>query len=446
MLQANMPRMTVRTHHPADAAVTSHGKALRPGVRKREAWAWAMYDFANSGYTTVVITAVFNAYFVSVVAGGAPWATFAWTAALSLSYALILLSAPLLGAWGDTHVGKKRLLAWTTLGCVLGTVGLALAGPGAVVLALAFVVLSNFCFGSGENLIAAFLPELAEPDSLGQVSGWGWGLGYVGGLVSLGACLGYITLAQANGQGAAHFVPICMLITAALFALASLPTFLLLRERATPQPRNTESAWSRVLATLRQAGRYRDMRRFMLCIVFYQAGIQAVIALAAIYAEQAMGFSTADTIQLIFLVNITAALGALAFGRWQDRIGHVRAIALTLVGWIVMVLLAWSAQGPTPFWIAANIAGLCLGASQSAARALVGYLAPESRHGEFFGLWGLAVKLSSILGPLTYGAVSWLSGGDHRLAILATGSYFLIGLALLAGVNPERGRRAALGG
>lgn len=81
---------------------------LKPGVRKREAWAWAMYDFANSGYTTVVITAVFNAYFVSVVAGGAPWATFAWTAALSLSYALILLSAPLLGAWADTHAGKKR--------------------------------------------------------------------------------------------------------------------------------------------------------------------------------------------------------------------------------------------------------------------------------------------------------------------------------------------------
>lgn len=419
---------------------------LKPGVRKREAWAWAMYDFANSGYTTVVITAVFNAYFVSVVAGGAPWATFAWTAALSLSYLLILLSAPLLGAWADTHAAKKRLLAWTTLGCVLGTMGLALAGPGAVALALAFVLLSNFCFGSGENLVAAFLPELAEPDRLGQVSGWGWGLGYVGGLLSLGACLGYIGWAQANGQGAAHFVPVSMLITAALFALASLPTFLLLRERATPQPRSSESAWGRVLATLRQAGRYRDMRRFMLCIVFYQAGIQAVIALAAIYAEQAMGFSTADTIQLIFLVNITAALGALAFGRWQDRIGHVRAIALTLVGWIVMVLLAWSAQGATPFWIAANIAGLCLGASQSAARALVGYLAPESRHGEFFGLWGLAVKLSSILGPLTYGAVTWISGGDHRLAILVTGSYFLIGLALLAGVDAERGRRAALEG
>ncbi|MBU0753420.1 MAG: MFS transporter [Gammaproteobacteria bacterium] len=405
-----------------------------------------MYDFANSGYTTVVITAIFNAYFVAVVAGGAPWATFAWTGALAVSYALILLTAPLLGAWADAHGAKKRLLAMTTIGCVLATAGLALTGPGSLAVAIIFLVISNFCFGSGENLIAAFLPELAREDSLGKVSGWGWSLGYIGGLASLGACLGYIGWAQAQGQTAADFVPMAMLITAALFAVAAAPTFLFLRERAAVAvPRAASAtAWARVHDTLRHARQYRDMRRFMLCIVFYQAGIQAVIALAAIYAEQAMGFTTTDTIKLIFLVNITAAIGAFAFGQWQDRLGHVRAIALTLVGWTVMILLAWSATKPPLFWLAANIAGLCLGASQSAGRALIGYLAPAGRHGEFFGLWGLAVKLSSILGPLTYGAVTWISGGDHRLAILITGSYFVVGLFILAGVDAERGHRAAM--
>ncbi|MDP2794090.1 MAG: MFS transporter [Sulfurisoma sp.] len=419
---------------------------LAPGVTRREVWAWAMYDFANSGYTTVVITAIFNAYFVSVVAGRAPWATFAWTAALAVSYALILVSAPLLGAYADTHRAKKRLLALTTIGCVLGTAGLALAGPGSLVVAIVFLVISNFCFGSGENLIAAFLPELADEDSLGKVSGWGWSLGYIGGLASLGACLGYIGWAQAQGQTAADFVPVAMLITAALFAVASAPTFLFLRERGanTGSNANGGSAWARVLDTLHHASRYRDMRRFMLCIVFYQAGIQAVIALAAIYAEQAMGFTTTDTIKLIFLVNITAAIGAFFFGQIQDRLGHVRSIALTLAGWMVMILLAWSATTPALFWLAANIAGLCLGASQSAGRALIGYLAPARRHGEFFGLWGLAVKLSSILGPLTYGAITWISGGDHRLAILVTGGYFVVGLAILAGVDAERGRQAAI--
>jgi MFS transporter, UMF1 family len=421
---------------------------LRPGVRRREVWAWAMYDFANSGYTTVVITAIFNAYFVSVIAGGAPWATFAWTATLAVSYVLILLTAPLLGAWADARGAKKRLLAFTTAGCVLGTAGLAFAGPGGLAVAILFLVISNFCFGSGENLIAAFLPELADESHLGKVSGWGWSLGFVGGLASLGACLAYIGWAQAQGQAAADFVPVAMLITAALFAVASAPTFLLLRERGTPAAgaATAGSAWSRLRDTLRHARDFRDMRRFMLCIVFYQAGIQAVIVLAAIYAEQAMGFATADTIKLVFLVNITAAIGAFAFGHVQDRIGHVRAIALTLVGWLVMIGLAWLAVTPPLFWVAANVAGLCLGASQSAGRALIGYLAPPARHGEFFGLWGLAVKLSAILGPLTYGAVTWLSGGDHRLAILVTGAYFVVGLFILAGVDAERGRRAALAG
>lgn len=416
---------------------------FQPGVRRREVWAWAMFDFANSGYTTVVVTAIFNAYFVSVVAGGAVWGTFAWTAALSVSYALILVTAPFVGAHADLF-GKKKLLLATTAGCVLATAALALAGPGALALALVLLVVSNFCFGSGENIVAAFLPELAREEALGRVSGWGWGLGYLGGLASLGACLAVIGWAQGRGMDAAGFVPLCLLVTALLFAVASAPTFVLLRERkGAATAAVEEGAWRRVRATLRRLGDYPDMRRFMLCIVFYQAGIQAVIALAAIYAEQAMGFETRETIQLIFVVNIAAALGALGFGHAQDRLGHVRALALTLAGWIVMVLLAWGAEGRAMFWAAAAIAGLCLGASQSGGRALVGLLAPADRRGEFFGLWGLAVKLSAILGPLTYGAVSWLTAGDHRLAILVTGGYFVVGLALLGGVDAERGRRAA---
>jgi UMF1 family MFS transporter len=422
--------------------------ALADSVTPREAWAWAMYDFANSGYTTVVITAIFNAYFVGVVAGDAPWATFAWTAALAVSYAAIMFTAPLLGAYADAWAAKKRLLALTTIGCITFTALLAFSGPGSLWLTILFIVLSNYFYGSGENLIAAFLPELARGDALGKVSGWGWSLGYVGGLLSLGACLAYVTWAQAQGQHAADFVPVTMLITAALFALACLPTFLLLKERAVPQPhlqgRNLlQESFARLKQTLAHAHDYRDLRRFLICTVFYQAGIQAVITLAAIYAQQAMHFTTQQTILLIFVVNITAAIGALFFGHLQDRIGHVRAIALTLLGWIVMILLAWAAEGSTMFWLAANLAGLCMGASQSAGRALVGLLSPATRRAEFYGLWGLAVKLSAVLGPLTYGVASWLTQGDHRTAILITGSYFVVGLLVLRGVDAARGSAAA---
>ena len=205
-----------------------------------------------------------------------------------------------------------------------------------------------------------------------------------------------------------------------------------------------QESFSRLLHTLRHARNYRDLRRFLICTVFYQAGIQTVITLAAIYAQQAMHFTTQQTIMLILVVNITAAIGAFLFGHLQDRIGHIPTIALTLIGWIAMVGMAWGAEGQGMFWAAANLAGICMGSSQSAGRALVGLLSPPKRRAEFFGLWGMAVKLSSILGPLTYGAVSWITQGDHRLAILITGSYFVTGLAILTGINVRRGRRAAL--
>jgi UMF1 family MFS transporter len=416
---------------------------LAADVRVREVWAWSMYDFANSAYTTVVVTAVFGAYFVGVVAKGEAWATFAWTAALSVSYALILVTGPLVGAWADAHAAKKRLLFLSTVGCVLFTALLYFASPGAVALSLVLVIVSNYFFGTGENLIAAFLPELADSRAMGRVSGWGWSFGYLGGLAALGICLWYITRSQNRGFSAEHFVPVTMLITAAFFALAATPTFLFLKERALAQ-RGHQGAWQRLLETWRNSGRYLDLRRFLVCLLFYQAGITAVVALAAIYAEQAMKFTTQQTVTLILVVNITAALGAFGFGYLQDRIGHVRAVALTLVGWIVMVLLAGFSQNKETFWLAANLAGLCMGSSQAAGRAIVGYLAPPARLAEFFGLWGLSVKAASIFGPLTYGVVTLLFAGNHRLGIFATGIYFVIGLALLIGIDIERGRRAAL--
>ena len=422
---------------------TRRSRSLASDVRFREVWAWSMYDFANSGYTTVVITAVFNAYFVGAVAGGAPWATFAWTAALSVSYLAVLLTAPFVGAWADAHAAKKRLLLAATVGCVAFTALLYFAAPGSVALAVVLIVLSNYFFSTGENLIAAFLPELADSHAMGRVSGWGWAFGYLGGLMSLGISLAYVTWAQSMGQTGAQFVPVTMLITALVFALCATPTFVFLRERAVRQARGG-GAWQRVLRTLHHARQFRDLRRFLICILFYQAGIMAVIALAAIYAQEAMKFTTQQTIVLILVVNITAAAGAFGFGYLQDAIGHMRAMALILAGWILMIAVAYLADDVPTFWVAANLAGLCMGSSQAAGRAIVGYLSPRTREAEFFGLWGLAVKAASIFGPLTYGAVTWVFQGDHRLGILSVGAYFVAGLALLAGIDVERGRRAAL--
>ena len=421
--------------------------ALNPGVAKREVFAWAMYDFANSGYTTVVLTAVFNAYFVSVIAQNAEWATFAWTAMLAVSYLAVMIAGPFVGAYADAYAAKKRVLFIATAACVLSTALLFLAGPGDYVWVAIFIIISNFCYAIGENITAAFLPELARPEALGKVSGWGWSWGYVGGLVALGLCLAWIMTASSRGQSTSEAVPATNLITAAVYALGASLTFLWLKERAVPVARNDrgangESALSRLTRTAREASRYGDLLRVFLCGTCYQAGVATVITLAAIYAQVVMGFTTQDTLILVLVVNVTACIGAFGFGYVQDIIGKKRALAITLVGWTLMVVFAWFAVTPPLFWVAANLAGICMGSSQSAGRALVAFFSPPDRAAEFFGRWGVATRLSAILGPVTYGVISWVSGGNHRLAMLITGVFFVAALVVLAGVDEARGRRA----
>lgn len=415
-----------------------------------ERFAWCMYDFANSGFTTVILTAIFNAYFVGVIAAGSGngHATLLWTLTIAASNMLVLLSAPVVGAIADYSGAKKRFLTMTTLGCVLFTALLYFAGPGDVALAVVLVILATFMFSSGENLIAAFLPEISTPETMGRLSGYGWALGYFGGLLALVLCLAYVTYAEAQGMEAAGYVPVTNLIVAALFGLAALPTLLWLRERVNVSAsfdgtKAIREGFKRLGATWRQARLHTDLFRFLWSLTSYYAGIYIVIVLAAVYAQEVMGFKTQDTIMLIMVVNVTAAIGAFLFGHLQDRIGSKRSIAITLLIWIAAIICAYFATDEWLFWIAANLIGTALGGAQSAGRALVGQFTPEGRQGEFFGLWGLATKLSAIIGPLTYGGMIYLFEGDHRVALLSTLVFFIFGLVLLATVNEKRGREMA---
>ncbi|WP_369656367.1 MFS transporter [Variovorax sp. V213] len=423
--------------------------ALNAGVRKREVFGWAMYDFANSGYTTVVITAVFAAYFVGGIAKGAPWAAFAWTAALSVSYAIVMLSMPAIGAWADRRAAKKRVLVIATAGCVLATAALALtprfSGAAGVAVAMGLVIVSNTFYSYGESLTGAFLPELATAEGMGKVSGWGWAFGYIGGMLALGSCLAYVLSSQAKGLPASHFVPVTMLITAAIYGTAACATFALLPERARPRTtRGAPSAWQQLRATFREARAYRDFMWLLVCTVCYQGGVAVAITLAAIYAEQVIGFVASETMVLIFVLNIAAAVGAFAFGYVQDRIGHKVSLAGTLVAWIAVCVIAALATTKGTFWWAAAIAGLAMGSSQSAGRAMTGYLAPPRQLAEFFGLWTFATRLASIIGPLMFGAITWAAGGNQRIAILSTAALFVAGLLLLLPIDMARGREAAL--
>ncbi|MET0509610.1 MAG: MFS transporter, partial [Burkholderiaceae bacterium] len=287
----------------------------------------------------------------------------------------------------------------------------------------------------------------ARAEALGKVSGWGWSFGYLGGMLALGLSLAWVLQAQGRGEGAEQFVPATMLITAAIYLVAAIPFFLVLRERT--QGNTTANAMGSLREVVAAIGRtrgYPDFRRLLWTGTAYQCGIAVVIALAAVYAEAAMGFKQTETMMLVFLVNIAAAGGAFAFGYVEDRIGHRSALATTLVGWMAMIAVAAIGTSRPMFWVAATLAGLCMGSSQSCGRALVGAFAPASRLAEFYGLWAFATRLAAIIGPLTYGLVTWATAGNHRLAIALTGMFFVAGLALLAGINVARGEARAAAG
>lgn len=416
---------------------------LKEGVSKREVWSWAAFDFANSGYTTVVLTAVFNAYFVSVICADASWATLLWTSVIAASNILAIVLMPLIGAATDLKANKKFWTVLMSVLCIAATVGLAFTGQGSILWALLMVVVSNFAYNVGETLNSAFLPEIADERSMGKVSGWGWSFGYCGGLLTLGLSLAVVLMMQSKGASAEDYVPYTMLITAAVFFVAALPLALWLKERALP--RSHASFWPLVkesqaslVKTFKSLPQHKNFAWLVASGLSFQGGIAVVVTLAAVYADQAMGFTPDETILLVLLVNITAAIGAFAFGYVEDRIGHKNALIVTLFIWIAMVGVAYFAQTKPIFWIAANLAGIAMGSSQSAGRALVGVLAPEKDRSAFYSFWNMALWIANIIGPMTYGYITWITDNDQRLALLCTGMFFVVGLILLLPMKLSR--------
>ena len=413
-----------------------------------EQFSWAMYDFASAGYTTVVLTTVYNAFFVAVVAAGAglnpATGTLLWTATVALGNAIVLVTAPVLGALADARAAKKRLLLFASVGCIAATALLARIGPGEVVSATLLVAVSLVCFESGVNLVSAFLPELVPTAQIGRMSGLGWGLGYLGGLATLALCLAYVSAAQARGEPETTFVPMTLLITAAVYGSASLPTFAFVRERAVPPTPATGSsllrtAFARAVATLRQVRARRDLFRFLVALVVFQSGVNTVIVVTAIYARSQFELGQRELLLLLMIVHLAAAAGSIVAGHLQDRFGAVRTLNFALVVWIVALALVASAASSTQLRVAAIVAGVALGGSQSGGRAIVALFTPPARTAEFFGLWGVANRAASIVGPLTYGFIGAVAGERQRAAVGVTMLFFVAGLALLRSVDERRG-------
>jgi UMF1 family MFS transporter len=402
-----------------------------------------MFDFANSSYTTVVVTVAFSVFFTRLVAAG-PDADAWWGRGIFVSNLIVVLLSPIVGAMADESGRKKLFLFCTYLLCVGGTAALWFVEPGEIQLALVLFVISNVAFSFGENLTGAFLPEISTPASVGRISGFGWGLGYFGGLASL-----LLIKSKIDGGFTLENLPNLKMVwpmTALFFLVAALPTFLFLRERA---PRRSEplfyyarQGFARLRTTMRSIGHFRELAKFLSVFFVYSAGLSSIIAFVGVYAERTVGFTASELIFLFLVVQISSAAGAFVFGAIQDRLGARRTIQVSLLLWIATCIATYMTSTKQAFWVIALVAGLGIGSLQSASRAMVGLFAPVGKSGEFFAFWGLAAKSAYAFGPLVFGLVS-SSTGSQRMAILCTGVFFVLGLLGMFLIDERRGLAAA---
>ena len=433
-----------------------------PRAPGREIFGWAMFDFANSGYTTVIVTVVFSVVFPRLIVGDAPdyrlgdlW----WSVALSVSYALVVVTAPVLGAIMDYRAAKKRFLFASYITTVAATALLYFVSPGQVLLGVLLVVVSNYGFAVGESFTSSFLPDLGPTEELGKISGYAWGLGYVGGI----ACTGLV-LAVIGDQTLENFDRVRLVgpITAVFFLVAAIPTFVFLRERGTPKVLPPGESllgigFRRLLDTGRALGGFRDLLVFFVSFFFAMAGLSIVIAFAFVYGDQVIRWSATGLMLMFVITNLTASLGAIGFGFLQNRWGNLRTYNLTLAIWVAATVGIWGTPALTAWlnstlgtaWSAESvflamgaIAGLCLGATQSASRTLVAVFSPQSKTAELFGFWGLFGKLAAIFGLLSLGLLQARLG--LQSAILLCALFFLAALLLALFVREQRGRAAAV--
>lgn len=408
--------------------------------------AWCGYDWANSSYPTVVSTFVFAAYFAKAVAVDNVTGTSQWAYAMSASALALALAGPVLGAIADSAGRRKPWVGAFTLIAVVATAMLWFAKPepSFVIWTLAFVALSNFAFEMGGIFYNAMLPSLAPPAILGRISGWGWGLGYVGGLVCLVVALVVLIRPQPPLFGldaeAAEPVRATALLVALWFGIFSLPFFLFTpdtRSKGVPALTAARQGVASIISTFRRVREYRSVVIYLISHMIYTDGLNTLFTVGGIYAAVTFGMDFNELLLFGIAMNVTAGLGAFAFGWIDDWIGPKATIfiavgALTVLGAILIFV-----ESKTLFWIFGLPLGIFFGPAQSASRSLMARLAPPNLYAEMFGLFALAGKATAFLGPLLFGLVTDLFG-TQRAGLATILGFFVVGLALLIPVPNAR--------
>jgi UMF1 family MFS transporter len=412
-------------------------------------WSWAFYDWANSAFTTLVGTFIYSTYYTRAIAPDELTGTTWWSRAVAVSGILTAVLSPVLGAAADRAGVRKPFLAATTAACVGATTLLAFVSPtlpNAALLALVIYVVADLSFETGYVFYNAFLPTIASTEHIGRVSGYGWGLGYIGGLVCMGiALVGFVQpdepwfgLPTAQGFN----IRATNLLVAIWFAVFALPLFLFVPERRIGGVRvDVPAAFRELRTTFRAISHYREMLKFLIARLIFNDGLVTVFAFGGIYAAGTFGMSLSEVIAFGFVLNIAAGLGAVAFGFVDDRVGGKSTIMMTLVALTAATTLAVWAPSRVWFWTAGIVIGLFVGPNQSASRSLMGRFVPEHRQAEFFGFFAFSGKITSFMGPILLGTAT-ATFQSQRAGVATVILFFVVGGTLMATVS-ERGGIAA---
>jgi len=439
-----MPRQQQKLDPPRPA---SHDP--RPGIQ-RAAFGWCLYDWANSAFATVILAAVLPVYFASLVPNEGVtlfWsskpipATALWGYIVSISMALVALSAPALGNLSDRKGLRRTLLIIFCLLGSLSTCGLFFAGPGQYLFAAALFILGNIGFAAGNIFYNAYLPDLAEGHKADQLSAKGFALGYVGGglmlliafvMIQKSALLGFAGIGEATRFS--------FLLTGIWWLGFSLPTFAWLKDvplkSSSQHVLRTPKDYLKIFAELRQ---YRDLSRFLIAFLLYNDGIQTIIAVSAIFAREELGLGTGTILGCFLMIQFVATPGALLFSRLSGHLGTKRAVLITLFIFTLITGYASIMHSTIEFWILGFTVAIVLGGSQALSRSLFSSMVPKERSAEFFGFYAISSKFASIFGPLTFALLIDLTG-SNRVAIVALAVFFIVGIWLLIGVDVEKGR------
>ncbi len=414
-----------------------------PAGLDRRAWAWALYDWANSAFPTVVSTFVVAAYFTQGIApdpatGQAQWG---WMQALA-GFAIALLS-PVLGAVADAGGRRRAMLGFCTAATVAATAGIWFARPDPAwtVWALVCVGLGTVCFEVATVFYNAMLPGLAPPDRIGRLSGLAWGLGYAGGLACLLLALVVLVRPDPSPLGLdraqAEHLRAVALLTAAWIALFGWPVLLMLPDPPGPKPGWAEAARAglrEIGGVLRALPRRPALARFLVARLFYTDGLNTLFAFGAIYAAGVFGMGFEEILVFGIALNVAAGGGAAGFGPVEDRIGSRRVVLVALLAMMACGAGLLLAEGKTAFWALALALGSVMGPAQSASRSLMARMAPPGEEAAHFGLFALSGRATGFLGPGVLAAVTQATGSQR--AGMATVLVFLgVGAGVLATVK-----------